>query len=220
MKKNIKSFVTAFLFITTSLFFVGSNVFAQTLDKQEVVSKASINNLSTNEKKELIKAFNQQNIDDAIKKFDFNKSGKQTVKLSDNYLLNCTVTSDDSLLVNRNIVASGTITPLATSSTTKTVHISASSAIGLTLWDLYVGGTFNYNGSTVSPVTSYVSAQAYAGWTASNSYSHNISVTSTQAKAYGGATFSLIIAGVTLQSYNPVIAVGSNQYGQTIQYSN
>ncbi len=215
MKIHIKSFTISFLFIAISLFFLNSNVFAQTLDKQNVVSKTSVVTLSKSEKEELTKAFSQQNIENAIKKFDFSKSGKQTVKLSDNYFLNCTVTSGTPLTST-----SESITSLATYSTTKTVHISSTSALGLTLWTLYVGGTFNYNGSTVSPVTSYVSNQSYAGWTTSNAYSHNISVTSTQAKAYGGARFSLIVAGVTIQSFNPVISVGCNQYGQTIQYSN
>jgi len=220
MKKFTKplTFLTMFLFIITGLLFANPNkVSAQTL------TTPNINNLSKVQKDELVNAFTRTNIDNSLKKFDFTKSGKQTVQLSANCAINCTVTSttQSKSLVDNNLKTLNSIKPLYYSTTTKQVSIDATAFLSNKVWALYLSGTFGYNGSTVNPIDYNVSGQTYmVGWGTSNSSGKNISISSTQAKATGTAQFYLGFSGNPIQSFQPVIAVGCNQYGQTIKYSN
>lgn len=189
-----------------------------------VSAKEVSSSLTKAENEEFKKAFSQENIESALSKIDFNKTGKQTIKLSNNYVLNCIVTSTTNKISRRSMPAQSfmSVTPNYSTdyyTSTKSVYIDATALFGWKVWDLTVSGTFGYDYSSSWVIDSNYSANTHqVGWSYTDGYSRSLQVSSTEAKVIGGAKFYLGLKDVPVQSSRPVIAVGCNQNGSTIRY--
>ncbi|NMM62879.1 hypothetical protein HBE96_09225 [Clostridium sp. P21] len=213
MKKYMKSLISMSVagLIVSSLSF--SNVFAQTLDsKSNVQVKSTV--LTKTQNNEMAKAFSKENVQDALKKVDFNKNNVvQTIKLSDNCSLNVKVTS----IVNKN---SPNKNLYSSNSITKSVYIDANAFVGWKIWSLQVAGTFGYDGYSSWVQDTNISPNTFvAGWSYCDSSVRGVQISSHEAKVIGSAKFYLGLQGTPIQSFTPVIAVGCDQNGGTITYN-
>lgn len=179
MKKLIVLLLTMTLLMTSVMGAFAKNMV--TNDKKDDIQ------FSKKELLEMKEAFSPENLAKARKKVDFNKIGKQVIKLSDNYQLECEITKTYDVPVlqnNHNLKAR----PERHCGTTYTE--GGKNVMGKKVWEFFLDGSFVYDGEKVRCVTHKAYGKTYAlGWSCGFFSSNKAQIASTLCRAEGSGHY-------------------------------
>lgn len=160
---------------------------------------------------EMLRAFSDENVKNAMKKIDPERVGIQEVKLSENFILTYEVKE---IKIKKNNLKLFKETDAATYYVLKTATTTGRNLYYMKVWDFIVEGEFLYDGYSVKPVGSNAYGHTYTwGWSCSNFSSRSYSVASTYAKATGSGYYKCVLGGVTMQSFTQSDYVTCDRYG-------
>lgn len=160
---------------------------------------------------EMMNAFSDENIKNAMKRIDTQKVGIQEVQLSDNFVLTYEVKETKIKKSNVNLFKKA---DAATYYVLKTATTTGRNLYYMKVWDFIVEGEFLYDGYSVTPIGSNSYGHTYTwGWSCSSFSSRHYSITSTYAKAAGSGYYKCVVGGVTMQSFTQSDYVTCDRYG-------